>query len=117
MLETDLLLKHMSDAVLTLDENFVLRQLNDRAALLYRRSAAELVGRSLVDHFPELAATDALDQLSRARAGRLPRRLEMFIPASASYRRHREDLMAPGRCFQQNSACLVSIRSTRGDFP
>lgn len=81
MLETNLLLEHMSDAVLTLDENFVFRQLNGRAALLYRRSAAELIGRSLVEHFPELASTGVLDQLRQAQTGRLARRLEMFVPS------------------------------------
>ena len=34
----------MSDAVLTLDEERVVRGLNDRAALLYRRKADLMIG-------------------------------------------------------------------------
>jgi PAS domain S-box-containing protein len=71
----------MSDAVLVLDEDFTLRQLNERAALLYRRPAVDLIGRNLNEHFPELASTGALSQLQVARSGTLPKRIEMFIPS------------------------------------
>lgn len=81
MLSVELLLNHMSDAVMVVDEHLTLLQVNDRAALLYRRPAADLVGRSLPEHFPELAATGALEPLNRARSGRLPQRMEMFIPS------------------------------------
>ncbi len=81
MLNPEMLLEHMSDAVIVLDERLTILQLNGRAALLYRRSAADLVGRRLIDQFPELASTGSLEQLQVARTGRLPVRMEMFIPS------------------------------------
>lgn len=81
MLSIDLLLEHISDAIFVLDEHLTLLQVNGRAALLYRRSAADLVGRRLDEHFPELLSTGALDQLHVVRTGRLPRRLELFVPS------------------------------------
>lgn len=81
MLDSATLLEYMSDAVIVLDDNLTVRQLNGRAALLYRRPQGEIMGRSLVELFPELATTGALDQLRAARSTRLPTRLEIFIPS------------------------------------
>lgn len=81
MPSADFLLRNMSDAVIVLDAALVLREANDRAALLYRRPAATLVGRSLADLFPELGTTGALEQLRSAHAGTLPQRFEIFIPS------------------------------------
>lgn len=81
MIDLALLLEHTSDAVMALDENLAFRELNGRATLLYRRPASQIVGRSLVDLFPELATTGALDQLRAARAGQIPTRFEFFIPS------------------------------------
>lgn len=82
MLSADFLLRNMSDAVILLDAtSLVLREVNDRAGLLYRRPAAALLGRSLAELFPELGETGALEQLRVAGAGPLPVRLELFIPS------------------------------------
>jgi PAS domain S-box-containing protein len=77
----DFLLRHTSDAVIVLDEDLVLRQVNDRAALLYRRPATELAGRALLALFPEIEGTDGLRQLREAAAGTVPRRFELFVPS------------------------------------
>lgn len=77
----DLLLQHVSDAVLALDGELTVREANDRAALLYRRRVDAIVGRRLDQLFPELAGTGAVAQLQAAGAGKVPRRLEMFIPS------------------------------------
>lgn len=75
----------MSDAVVVLDRQFVIREVNDRAALLYRRPASDLAGRALPELFPELEATGALPDLRAAAAGLTPRRLEIFIPSLFSW--------------------------------
>lgn len=84
-LHLDLLLEHMSDAVLTLDQDLIVREMNGRAALLYRRKEDLILGRRLADIFPELTATGAVDQLHAARTGRIPRRLEIFVPSLFSW--------------------------------
>lgn len=81
MLDATILLEYMSDAVVALDKDFVILEANGRAALLYRRPAKALIGIPLAGLFPELAATGALEQLRRVRAGRLPARLEVFVPS------------------------------------
>jgi len=81
MLDTTILLEHMSDAVVALDKDFVFLEANGRAALLYRRPVKSLIGMRLVDLFPEFEGTGALEQLRKVRAGRVPARLEVFIPS------------------------------------
>ena len=71
----------MSDAVVALDRDFGILEANGRAALLYRRPVKSLIGTRLMDLFPELAATGALEQLRGVRAGRVPTRLEVFVPS------------------------------------
>ena len=62
-LHAKLLLEFMSDAVLMLDERLIVRELNDKVCLLYRREQARISGRTLQDIFPELEATGAIAQL------------------------------------------------------
>lgn len=81
MLDSTLLLEHVSDAVIAFDQDFVFRDLNGRAALLYRQPARALLGRRLTDLYPELAGTGAVDQLRGALSGRMPVRFEMFVPS------------------------------------
>ncbi len=76
-----LLLEHMSEGVIALDHNLAIRELNGRASLLYRRKADSLLGRRLTEIFPELGATGVLAELESIRAGRIPRRLEIFLPS------------------------------------
>lgn len=76
-----LLLEHMSEGVIVLDHDLAIRELNDRATLLYRRKADSLLGRKLAEVFPELGATGTLAELDNIRAGRIPRRLEIFLPS------------------------------------
>ncbi len=78
-LDPDLLFEHTSDAVIVLDRGLCIQRLNHKASLRYRRSATELVGKYLLDVFPD-ASSVASDQLMGAHAGTLPRRFEMFIP-------------------------------------
>ena len=84
-LHATLLLEYMSDAVLMLDEQLVVRELNDKVCLLYRREPDRICGHCLTDIFPELEATGAIGQLHAARTGRIPRRLEIFIPSLFSW--------------------------------
>ncbi|HEX2543775.1 MAG TPA: PAS domain-containing protein, partial [Ramlibacter sp.] len=81
LLTSDLLLAHMSDAVIALDDQLRIREMNGPAALLYRRKQDQVLGRSLVELFPELTGTGAIDQLHAARTGRIPRRIEIFVPS------------------------------------
>lgn len=77
----DLLFEFTSDAVLVLDDALSILAANGRASLLYRRHASELLGRGLLDLFPELAGSAAEAQLRQALAARAPLRFEMFIPS------------------------------------
>lgn len=81
MLSVKLILEHTSDAVLVLDSELVLREVNGRGALLYRRPVADLIGRSFTQLFPELASTSVPEQLHEVRLGHLPQRLEIFVPS------------------------------------
>lgn len=81
MLSTELLLEHTSDAVLHLDAGLCIRVANDRAALLYRRPARDLVGADLLALFPDLRETAAQQRLAAARDARIPSRFEIFIPS------------------------------------
>ena len=81
VLTPELLLEHTAEAVIALDASLAIRELNSRAALLYRRKADALLGCRLPDLFPELAGSGAIAQLEGVRAGRIPRRLEMFVPS------------------------------------
>lgn len=80
MTTADFLLRNMSDGVVVLDGELSVRQVNDRATLLYRRPAAELVGRALAHLFPELESTGTLARLADIGKRALPQRLEIFIP-------------------------------------
>lgn len=81
MVTKELLFEHTSDAVLALDRELVLCEVNGPAALLYRRPAAELLGRALGSLFPELESTGGLQQLRRVLDGRIPARVELFVPS------------------------------------
>jgi PAS domain-containing protein len=81
MLDLNTLLEHTSDAVIALDKDFVVQEANGRAALLYRRRVDALIGKQITAIFPELTTTGALNQLQAVRAGRVPARLEIFLPS------------------------------------
>lgn len=85
MLDAQVLLEYMTDAVVDLDDQLRIRTVNGRAALLYRRSADQLVGSPLGDVFPELRTLGVLDQLRAAREGKAPKKLEIFIPSLFSW--------------------------------
>ena len=85
MLDARVLLEYMTDAVVDLDDQLRIRAVNGRAALLYRRSAAQLVGAALGDLFPELRPSGVLDKLVALQGGKAPQRLEIFVPSLFSW--------------------------------
>lgn len=85
MLQAQVLLEYMTDAVVDLDDSLHIRTVNGRAALLYRRSVDQLIGCALGDLFPELRTSGVLDQLLAARGGKAPQKLEIFVPSLFSW--------------------------------
>ncbi|WP_395060208.1 PAS domain-containing protein [Polaromonas sp.] len=79
-LSPDLLFEHTSDAIVVLDAGLHIRRLNHRASMLYRQSAAPLIGRRLLEVFPDVTGSSAVSELEATRAGKLPRKFDMFIP-------------------------------------
>lgn len=80
-LTPQLLLEYVSEGVIALDEGMSIREINGRAGLLLRRRPEDVVGRRIADIFPEMGATGTLAELERIRTGRLPRRMEIFLPS------------------------------------
>ena len=81
-LSADLLLRHMSDAVLRTDGNWRVTLANGRAESLLRRSEKELVGRALADCLPDLAGSRAEGQLAQLpRNSAVERRIDHFSPS------------------------------------
>jgi PAS domain S-box-containing protein len=73
-------LKYVSDGVATLDGEWRFTYVNNRAALLFRRRDEELMGRTLWEVFPDLAATPSAEELRAAAGSTVPRRVRVFHP-------------------------------------
>jgi PAS domain S-box-containing protein len=80
-LAAELLLDHMSDAVVSLAADTRVRYANGKAAMLYRRPVQQLEGRSFVELFPELAGSRAQEQFDASMQAAIPTRFEFFIPS------------------------------------
>jgi PAS domain-containing protein len=79
--DRDLLLEHTSDAVIVLDARLTVTQANGKAALLYRRPRAQLLGQRLLELFPELAGSAPERSLGEVLGAQIPSRFEMFVPS------------------------------------
>lgn len=79
-LDPDLLFEHTSDAIVVLDSSLRIRRMNHRASLLYRQNVSALMGKRLLEVFPDVTGSAGASELEAASAGSLPRRFEMFIP-------------------------------------
>jgi len=80
MIEPVEALKYVSDGVATLDGEWRFTYVNNRAALLFRRRDEELLGRTLWEVFPHLAATPSAEELRAAAGSTVPRRVRVFHP-------------------------------------
>lgn len=85
MLESGLLLEHVSDGVVALDEHLRIREFNDRISVLFRRPRAELAGRALTEVFPDLSVSGVGGQLRAVLESGVPQKLEMFLPSLFSW--------------------------------
>jgi PAS domain S-box-containing protein len=76
------MLAHISDAVVAFDgEDLRIRFVNAEAERLWRRPAAEMLGRTLLDLFPDTAELPFFGETRRAVVGQQPVRYEEFYPA------------------------------------
>lgn len=73
-------LKYVSDGVATLDGEWRFTYVNNRAALLFRRRDEELLGRTLWEVFPHLAAAPSGEELRTAAGSTVSRRVRVFHP-------------------------------------
>lgn len=76
-----MLLEHTSDAILALDAELKVVHANGKAAALFRRPLRDLLGVSLLSHFPELRGSPSERQLEASRRSAVATKFEMFVPS------------------------------------
>lgn len=76
----DIVLRHTSDGVIILDQQWLIARANPRAEMLLQRSAAELEGSSLWTAVPDLEGSPAEPLLRRLQETKMEQRVEHFSP-------------------------------------
>ena len=82
-----LLFQNSSEGIVVLDDKFCFVGANDKAGLLFRRPAAQLMGMPIFEYFPPSggAENSAKDNLVQAKASRFPMKFEAFLPGLFSW--------------------------------
>lgn len=80
LLDTELILENVSDAIVALDDQWRYTYVNHAAELLLRRKRCSLLGECLWEQYPDLLDTPAEEHLRRAAQLRIALKFEQFLP-------------------------------------
>jgi PAS domain S-box-containing protein len=82
---TDEILESIGDAFYALDSDLRFAYVNGRAATLWRKQAADLIGRAFAEVFPDAVGSPQWAMLQEVKRSRIPQRVEAVSPITHTW--------------------------------